>query len=184
MFAIELNDTAVLRPLEPWQAEEFIANIDRCRNHISPWVGARFVAKDLDDARAVLRRYADGQAADKQRIFGIWRDGTLVGGTMFVSFDAEKGVCEIGCWLEPAAEGGGLITTAVGHLLDWAFQVRGLSRAEWWTVADNEPSIKVARRLGMSLEGTLRQYNPGPDGRRDEKVYAILAHEWRDRPGS
>jgi RimJ/RimL family protein N-acetyltransferase len=179
MFATALRDNAELRALEPSHAEEFFAHLDRARTHIKPWVGASFVASDVDGARTVLQRYADGLAADRQRLYGIWLDGTLVGGTMFVSFDSTLGVCEIGCWLEPAGEGRGLITQVVRMMIEWAFRVRGLSRAEWHTLPGNERSIKVARRLGMSLDGTLRQYLPVGDGRRNDKqIWSVLATEW------
>ena len=112
MFALPLADSAVLRPLEPWQAEEFLAHLDRAREHIVPWVSPSFVARDVGEARAVLQRYADKRAQDGGGIWGIWLDGLLVGGVMFVSFDTALGVCEAGCWLEPGAQGRGLITRA------------------------------------------------------------------------
>src|SRR4051794_16639620 len=34
-----IRGTASLRPLEPHQAEEFAAHMDRAREHIRPWVG-------------------------------------------------------------------------------------------------------------------------------------------------
>ena len=179
MFVTPLRANAELRPLEPHHAEEFLAHLDRARAHIAPWVGASFVASDLDGARAVLQRYADGQAADRQRLYGIWLDGILVGGTMFVSLDPVSGVCEVGCWLEPAAEGQGLITQVVRMMIDWVFRVRGLARAEWRTLPDNTRSISVAKRLGMSLDGTLRQHSPGSDGvRHDKQIWSVLATEW------
>jgi RimJ/RimL family protein N-acetyltransferase len=180
VFATPLRDNAELRALEPHHAGEFLAHLDRARAHIAPWVGAGFVAADLDGAQAVLQRYADGRAADRRRLYGIWLDGVLVGGTMFVSFDPALGVCELGCWLEPAAERQGLITLSIGVMIDWAFRVRGLSRAEWRTLPDNTRSINVAKRLGMSLDGTLRRHSPGADGRRrDQQVWSVLAEEWR-----
>ncbi|MFC4335639.1 GNAT family N-acetyltransferase [Salininema proteolyticum] len=184
MFELPLKDNAVLRPLEPWRAEEFLENMDRSRDHISPWVGATFPASTLDEARAVLQRYADGAAKDRQRIYGIWLDGVLVGGTMFVSFDAADGVCEVGVWLQPDAEGQGLVTMAVEKLLEWAFEVRGLVRAEWRTIPENGPSVAVAERLEMRREGLLRQLTPRGGGRADEAIYAILADEWRERRSS
>src|ERR1700712_3590622 len=100
VFTARLNAVATLRPLEPWQADEFAAHMDRAREHIRPWVGPSFVTTDLDGARATLQRYADATARDGNRIFGIWLDGTdaptLVGGVMFVEFSAASGTCEIG----------------------------------------------------------------------------------------
>ena len=181
MFAKDLGGGAELRPLEPWRAEEFIGNIDRSRDHIKPWVGASFVAKDLDDARAVLQRYADAKARDAGGIWGIWLDGVLVGGVLLVTFDAAVGTCEAGCWLEPSAEGKGLVTRAATVLLDWVIRERGLSRVEWHTNTENKRSIAVAQRLGMSLDGTLRQAFPTPSGRGDLQIWSVLADEWRSR---
>lgn len=179
MLTARLRDNAELRPLEPHHAEEFLAHIDRARTHIAPWVGAGFVAADLDAARTVLQRYADEGAADRRRLYGIWLDGVLAGGTMFVSFDTDLGLCEIGCWLEPAAEGRGLVTPVVRMMIDWAFRERGLNRVEWRTRVDNVRSINVAKRLGMILDGTPQPYFTGTDGQRHEKqIWSVLATQW------
>jgi ribosomal-protein-serine acetyltransferase len=145
------------------------------------WVGPAFVTDDVEGARATLRRYAERQAADGGRLFGLRLDGVLVGGVMFVEFDAGLGSCEIGCWLEPAAEGCGLVTRACETLLDWAFGARGLHRAEWRCRADNTRSSAVAERLGMVREGVLREYWPYDGARCDKEIWAILAPEWTER---
>jgi hypothetical protein len=38
VFAIVLDDGAELRPLEPWQAEEFLTHLDRARAAVDPWI--------------------------------------------------------------------------------------------------------------------------------------------------
>lgn len=177
MYSVDLGGGAALRPLEPWQAEEFLAHMDRARETVDPWIPWASISADLDSARATLQRYADKQAADAGRLHGIWLDGTLVGGVMFVSFDARQGTAEVGCWLEPAATGRGLITTAIRVLLDWAFTTRGLHRVEWRCRPDNRASSAVARRLGMTREGALRQ-NYLWNGRHDTEIWAVLAPEW------
>lgn len=177
MFAKGLDPTSELRPLEVWHAKEFAAHLDRARDHIRPFVGPSFVTDTVEGARATLRRYAEAAAADGARLYGIWSSGVLVGGVMFVSFSATSAVCEIGCWLEPAAEGGGLITAAASVLLDWAFQVRHLNRAEWQCRADNHRSAAVARRLGMTLEGTLRGAWPYGGAFHDKQIWAVLRGE-------
>ncbi|MFF5213230.1 GNAT family N-acetyltransferase [Streptosporangium sp. NPDC000396] len=181
MFSLPLTARAELRPLEPWLAEEFLSHLDRAREHISPWVGSSFRATDLTGARALLQRYADKRAQDAGGIWGIWLEGTLVGGVLFVSFDTALGVCEAGCWLEPGAEGNGLITRAAERIIDWAVNERGIQRVEWRTNADNVRSINVAKRLGMTLDGTLRQAFLSGDRRVDLAVWSVLADEWRAR---
>jgi RimJ/RimL family protein N-acetyltransferase len=178
VFGILLTDGAELRPLEPWQAEEFLAHMDRARETVDPWIPWAGRSTDLDSARGQLQRYADLAAHDAGRLYGIWLDGTLVGGTMFVSFDAQAGSCEIGCWLEPAGRGRGLVTRAVRHLIDWAFDSRDMRRVEWLTRPDNTASAAVARRLGMRLDGVLRSKFPYKGVRHDIEVWSVLRPDW------
>lgn len=182
MFAYPLGDGAELWPLEPWQAAEFAAYLDRSRAHLAPWLPWARTITDEDTARHWLQRYADSQAADGGRIYGIWLDGVLVGGTLFRVFDRRSGTCEVGVWLAPEAEGRGLVTRAVLHMIEWAVEVRGMTRVEWRTVSDNVRSIAVAKRLGMVREGVLRQAFPLDGVRHDVEVWSLLAEEWSAAP--
>jgi ribosomal-protein-serine acetyltransferase len=179
VFSVPLDSGAELRPLEVWHAQEFADHLDRAREHIRPWVGPSFVSDTVAGAEATIARYAQQAAADGARLFGIWAGGRLVGGVMFVQFSAAAGVCELGCWLEPAAEGRGLVTSASRVLLDWAVGVRGLHRAEWRCRSDNDRSAAVAQRLGMTLEGVLREAWLNGGVHHDKQVWAILAPQWQ-----
>ncbi|MET9345217.1 GNAT family N-acetyltransferase [Streptomyces termitum] len=180
MFATSLGDDgAELRPLEPWQAEEFLAHMDRGREFVGEHIALADAVHDLDSARAFLRAYADKAASDTGRLYGIWSDGTLVGGVLLRTMDVAAGTAEAGCWLEPAAAGRGLITRACRLLIDWVVEVRGLHRVEWLASSENAPSIAVARRLGMTREGVLRENYPHRGVRTDTEVWAVLAPEWR-----
>ncbi|MGW6391446.1 GNAT family N-acetyltransferase [Streptomyces sp. NPDC055103] len=177
MFALPLGDNAQLRPLEPRHAPEFLAHMDRARPYVDPWIPWATLSTDLASATAVLQRYADHQAQDTRRIYGIWLEGTLVGGVMFTSFDTASGVCEIGCWLEEGGAGRGLVTRACRVLIDWAFRERGMSRIEWWVAAHNTRSIEAARRLGMTRDGVLRQRSVYRDMRHDIEIWSLLADD-------
>jgi ribosomal-protein-serine acetyltransferase len=102
---------------------------------------------------------------------------------MFVSFDTKAGVCELGVWLAPEAEGQGLVTRASRVLIDWAIGARGMSRVEWHTSPANERSKAVARRLGMSAEGVLRSSFVLAGERQDTEIWSVLADEWPAEPG-
>ncbi|MDG9718790.1 GNAT family protein [Streptomyces sp. DH24] len=180
MYAIPLGDDgAELRPLEPWHAEEFLAHLDRGREFINQFVPFGSTAKDVDGAREVLQRYADRRAADTGSLHGLWLEGRLVGGVLLLNFDAANGSCEAGCWLEPDATGRGLVTRAMRVLVDWAIEGRGIHRVEWVAAAGNEPSLNVARRLGMSRDGVRRDAHLHHGVRHDLEVWSVLAPEWR-----
>ncbi|MEU9341938.1 GNAT family protein [Streptomyces sp. NPDC048278] len=181
MYAISLGDDgAELRPLEPWHAEEFLAHLERGREFIGRFIAFGTREKDVPAARAMLQRYADLRAADTGSLHGLWLEGTLVGGVLFLNFDAEHGNTEVGCWLEPAGTGRGLVTRAMRVLLDFAVEQRGIHRIEWVAASGNEPSLNVARRLGMTRDGVRRQAHPYGGLRHDLEVWSILAPEWRE----
>jgi len=184
VYAVTLSTSppAELRPLEPWQAEEFLAHMNRARATVDPWIPWASRSTDVVSARATLQSYADKQAADAGRLHGIWLDGTLVGGVMLVRFDARTGNCEIGVWTEPAGAGHGLITAAARLLLDYAFVTRGMQRVEWITTPHNARSRGVAQRLGMQLDGVLRSEYVHNGARHDSEVWSILAAEWTESP--
>ncbi|MEV4165989.1 GNAT family N-acetyltransferase [Nonomuraea dietziae] len=184
MFAVPLGDGAELRPLEPWQAEEFLAHMDRGREFVGQHIGLPDVVGDLDSARRWLQSYADRAAADTGRLYGIWLDGLLVGGVLFRVFDAGMGTCEAGCWLEPTAAGRGLVTRAARVIIDWAITERGMHRVEWQVSSKNTPSINVARRLGMSRDGVQRENSLHRGVRQDTEIWSVLAPEWRSAHGT
>ncbi|MEV5825117.1 GNAT family protein [Spirillospora sp. NPDC052242] len=178
MFAHRLADGAELRPLEPWQAAEFAAHVDRVRDDIVRYVPFGRAVVDEASARAFLQRYADRQAADEGRFYGIWVDGVLMGGTLFRVFDAGRGVCELGVWLDRAAQGRGLITTACRAMIDWAVRDRGMARVEWLCDPANDASIAVAKRLGMTLDGVHRKAFFHDGEHRDVQVWSLLDDDW------
>jgi RimJ/RimL family protein N-acetyltransferase len=181
MFSLRLDDTAELRPLEPWRAAEFAAAVDRAREHLRPWIPFASRVVDDDSARQLLQRFADKQAEDAGAMYGIWVDGSLRGGTLFRTFDTQTGVCEIGVWLDPTVEGRGLIQRAVTHMIDHAVRARGMKRVEWLCAPGNARSKAAAARLGMTHEGTLRSSFVIEGRRLDSEVWSVLADEWLSR---
>lgn len=180
MFARSLGDDgAELRPLEPWLAADFLEHMNRGREFVGQHIGLADVVTDLASARAYLQSYAEKTAADTGRIYGIWAGGTLLGGVLFRTMDVAMGVAEAGCWLEPAGTGRGLVTRACRVIIDWAIGERGLHRIEWQVSAANAPSIAVAKRLGMSRDGVLRESYRRHGTYVDVEIWSVLAHQWR-----
>jgi RimJ/RimL family protein N-acetyltransferase len=180
MFATSLGDDgARLRPLEPWRAEELLTHMDRGREFVGRYIALPDAITDLASSRAFLQAYAEKTAADAGRICGIWTDGTLVGGVLFRTMDVDHGTAEAGCWLEPSAVGRGLVTRAARVIIDWAVEERGIHRVEWVVSTANEASIAVARRLGMTKDGVLRESYLYRGKRHDMEVWSVLAPEWR-----
>jgi ribosomal-protein-serine acetyltransferase len=178
MLSLRLTDDAELRPLEPWQADELAQHVAAAEEHLAPWLPWVDRVVTPDGAAELLQRYADSQARGEGRIFGIWVDGKLSGGTLFRVWDQAQSICELGVWLAPEVTGRGLVTTACTAMIDWAVGARGMHRVEWRCSPLNKPSRATAKRLGMTLDGTLRQAFFHNGTRHDVEVWSVLASEW------
>jgi ribosomal-protein-serine acetyltransferase len=179
MFHVPLDETAVLRPLEPFEALQFLALVERERDHFGMWLPWGADIDSEEKARAFLQRLADRQALDQGRGYAIWLDGEMVGGALFRTFDVKAGNCEIGVWLAAHATGRGLMTKACNALVDWAFHDRGMHRVEWHAASGNEPSISTAKRLGMHRDGVMRQAFEYRNERHDVEIWSLLRTDAR-----
>ena len=175
MLSLQIDD-ARLSDLEPWHAEQ-LAGLFRAHGpdfyDWLPWEGF----EDVEGARGFLESFAKGRGEGTRRLYGIWVDDELVGGTLFPSINARSRTAEAGVFLAASARGRGIVTRAVAAMLDWAFVERGLHRVEWRCAPGNHASRRVAERLGFTHEGTLREVFPVREERQDLEVWALLARE-------
>jgi RimJ/RimL family protein N-acetyltransferase len=92
---------------------------------------------------------------------------------------------ELGYWVATAHTKRGYATEACSALLQVAFRVDQVPRAEIRCEPANEASLAVARKLGMKREGTLRANMVQPDGSvRDTVVLSALKAELDALPAS
>ena len=187
VFTDALADGVELGMLEPWHAAQFLAAVERSREHLATTAPVAHKVFTVEDARGYLQGWADSHAVDSRHLFGIWMGGTLVGCCQLLQFDARSGICELGAWIAPEVQGRGLVTMACRRVIDWAIRVRGLSRVQWTNDPANKRSSAVAARLGMTREGVLRSAgvvnSPALDfvlagARSDCEMWSVIAEEW------
>lgn len=172
-----------VRDLEPWHAEELAAYFQRSGAGLYGWLPWEHL-ESVESARDFLQRFADGRAGDSRRLYGLWLEGTLVGGTLFPTLNARAGTAELGVFLAEDVRGRGIVTQTVEAMIDWAFTDRGLRRLEWRCAPGNEPSQKIPRKLGFTHEGTLREVFKVRDTFHDLEVWSLLRREWREPGGA
>ncbi|CAB3772014.1 hypothetical protein LMG29542_06763 [Paraburkholderia humisilvae] len=82
---------------------------------------------------------------------------------------------EIGWWGRTPTLGHGFISEAVEGLIRYAFEQLFVHRVAAFVDDLNSKSIRLCERVGMTLEGTLRQERVDPDGTlRNTRVYATI----------
>jgi [ribosomal protein S5]-alanine N-acetyltransferase len=181
-FDGRLSDGEVtLRRLRPGDASAYGAAYRE-----DPDLG-RLLGEEVDPDEAEVRERIDRQderaAAGRSIELAIVDPGTdaLWGSLILHSFDWRSRRAEIGFWLIPAARGRGKATAAVSLALSWAFAQLDLLRMEMTTTRDNPAVPALARRLGFTQEGVMRQRNLERGRRLDIVWFGLLREEWLAR---
>lgn len=106
---------------------------------------------------------------------------TLIGLVRLHGAEPELGIAELDIYLgEPAAWGKGYATDAVRTVCRYGFDKLRLHKITLTVVTENEPAVRVYRKVGFAEEGRLRQVFRR-DGRwYDEYAMGLLAGELID----
>jgi ribosomal-protein-serine acetyltransferase len=185
MFTYPLGADAVLIPRTPAIADAFHELLVANQQRLSRWdPGACPDPLTLEETRSRLERNANAWLDGTQLPVAIattHQSGRQLVGAANLRLTRHNHSGELGYWIDVDHEGQGLVTRAVIALINHGFGPLGLHRITLATDADNHRSQALARRLGFSQEGVLRQAFLTHDGRRDEIIYGLLASEWRTR---
>ena len=94
--------------------------------------------------------------------------------------DEGPGRAEIAYGSHPDVRGTGAMLRALRLLVDWGFAELDLETIVWQAFTGNWPSRKLAWRLGVTVEGTLRRYLPQRGARRDAWIGTLLKDDPRE----
>jgi RimJ/RimL family protein N-acetyltransferase len=122
------------------------------------------------------------QAAGRRVVYSITDKGSgaAAGSMSFCNMAQPDGRLEIGwSWLGRDFQGAGLNRWAKFLMMRHAFERMAVERVEFKTDILNIQARHGLRNIGAREEGTLRSFNPMPDGRRRDAVYySVLKGEW------
>ncbi len=175
-----LGERVVLRPLEPADAEPYVAAFVA-----DPELGRLLGAAqdpDEDEVRHRLvtqeQRAADGIAAQLV-VAEPGAGGAFLGAVTLHSLSWPNRRGELGFWVVPERRRDGIATAALELIIDWALNDLDLLRIEITTTPENPAVPDLARRLGFTYEGTLRARNIERGQRVDLLQFGLLREEWR-----
>jgi RimJ/RimL family protein N-acetyltransferase len=145
---------------------------------VTRFLGGPMTAQESDEiaewAQQVHEREGIGLLAVERR-----EDGAFLGMCGLHHFHAYPDDVEAGWRLARRYWGNGYATEAATAWLDHGFRVLGLPRVISITEPENERSLGVIRRLGMSFDHTAELEDGGEPFR--AVVYSITAETWAAR---
>lgn len=102
-------------------------------------------------------------------------DDGFAGDVILHHVDWRHEKAEIGFWVAPDARGRGLASEAVRLLLRWTFDEAALHRIELKTLPENAGALALAKRLGFTREGLLRECAVERGVRVSLELWSLLA---------
>ena len=151
-----LGDDAELRILEPGDAADLFALVDRNRARLGrylPWVDT---TQAVPDVAAFLASAAAQHGSGLGFHAAIAVSGRVAGCAGMHPIDTAHSSVALGYWIDQDSQGQGLVTRATSELVRICFRDYRLHRVEIRCAVDNHRSCAVPKRLGFRQEGLLR----------------------------
>ena len=138
--------------------------------------------RSADDVRVFVRRFVEHSQAQPrlkyQLAITLRSDRRLIGNVGIRMDHAEALEADIGYELAPEHWGRGYATEAARAILRFGFEQLKLHRISAWCIAENTASAHVLEKIGMQLEGRLREREWIKGRWCDALTFAILDREW------
>jgi [ribosomal protein S5]-alanine N-acetyltransferase len=134
----------------------------------------------LEDALSWIKSHTERAKRASGFSFAVTlrSSGDVVGG-FGLHPDLTHAHAEIGYWVGTAFWGQGFAAEAGRAILDWAFAELALERVHAHVFAGNTGSVRVQEKMGMTLEGRLRNYYRKNGVLIDSEMRSILRSEWQ-----
>lgn len=186
--ALVCGDIGV-RPFRLRDAQAWSESRIRNKEWLAPWEGRQpSLPPSTWEERhspaafaAMLRGMRRDARAGRGLPFAVMLSGSLVG-QVTVS-NVVRGAFQsasVGYWIDRSAAGRGVIPTALALVVDHCFGAVGLHRIEANIRPENEPSLRVMRKLGFREEGLHRKFLYIDDGWRDHLAFALTTEDVPD----
>jgi ribosomal-protein-alanine N-acetyltransferase len=163
-----------LRPMRLSDADAILAY-----SSDEKWAQYHDKIPDLHWIEDFVAHYVTAPWKDDPR-FSIVLDSEVIGG-IGLTIESKYANGELAYSLSREHWGKGLVVEAAREVVRWGFAE--LDLAKIWTRADalNTQSTRVMEKLGMTLEGVLRDQTVVGGERRDEVRYGLLHAEWSEQ---
>jgi ribosomal-protein-alanine N-acetyltransferase len=170
------TDRLILRELTMEDAEEYFEFASDPQVSVSTLWDRH---KSMEDTQEYLQKVLDKYQARQAYRWGIVHkhSNKLIGRTGLISWDIAHSKAEIGFALSSQHWNMGIITEATSEVIKYGFNTLDINRIEGRCNYNNVGSARVMEKLGMKLEGILRQQLKIKGEFMDQRIYSILKDE-------
>lgn len=171
----EIAHGVVLSPIAASDAPAFSLLVRENIDHFKAFLPAVAQLASAEQAAIHLDRGMQAAADGDMLEWHIFENEILCGAVRLKDIDNSARSASIAYFIGARFQGRGLVTLSVSAVIDYCFNHLGLNRIELRCAATNAASLRMATRLGFSLEGVLRQAERLDGEFVDHHVFGLLA---------
>ena len=179
------TERLVARCYAPTDAPRFRAGLDENDQYLRPWIPwMRDEPQTLEQTTLRMRRTRAAFDSDSDFRYGLFdpSEETFLGEIALLT-RAGPGAREVGYWIDRRHAGRGLATEAAAAVVRVAFEIDRVDRLEIHHSAENVASGAVPKRLGFTLDATMRRRaHDADDVVRDMMIWSLYADEYASSP--
>lgn len=175
----------VARCWSPTDAALLRAGLDANDQYLRPWIPwMRDEPRSIEETTQRLRAARAAFDSDSDFRYGLFEPGEqrLIGELALLT-RVGPNAREIGYWIDRQHSGAGLATEAAAAAVRVAFEIDRVERLEIHHSAENVASGAVPKRLGFTLDATMRRRaHDSDDVVRDLMIWSLFADEYEASP--
>jgi ribosomal-protein-serine acetyltransferase len=175
------NELSIIVPTSE-DAVELFSLVDSNRNYLKewlPWLDNNLSVKDQLDFIGISQK---DRIQGRSGIWLIKENNDLVGVISINWIDWDNKSCGLGYWISEDKVGKGIVNRCCKSLINDLISNNQIHRFVIEAAVENYASRKVAEKLGMRLEGIIKDRELLYGTYVDAALYAITAPEWEKLP--
>ena len=177
-FPLRLNDELELRLPNEKMAKSLFHLVEREEAYLKKWGIQLKLIDSIKGAKWHLHYNERANKAREQLISYIFLEGQLIGSVGLMKIQKEHHSAEIGYWIQESMQGRGIVSNCCRAFIQLLFSVSTINRLELRTICINKRSESIAKRLGFTKEGCLRQASYQNQLFYDLDVYGLLKKDF------
>lgn len=178
MVYTKVSTTIELELVSPHTVEEVYAIVENNREYLAEYLNWLDKTKSSEDVyqntRNALSRFADKKGID----YVIKKNGRIIGRISIWQTNEDAKVYEIGYWIVKEQSRKGIMTLCAKEMLKVGIEYLKAEKFEIYCIAENTGSNKVARKLGFTHEGTIRNSIKVNERLFSMNVFGLLKDEY------
>lgn len=179
MISIPVADGLVLRTYQPADAAALFDAVAASRAHLRKWLAWVDQTTRPEHCEQFIAQ-AQQQMHDQEGIaLGIFEGDKVIGGVGMHHWEHIIKRAQLGYWIAQSHEGKGVINKCLTPFIDLLFDTVELNKVEVHFAPANKRSAAVAKKLGFTTEGYIRQCVLHNGRLEDMIVTGLLRSEWQ-----